>query len=76
MVCYCCNQTGHYTWDFPQSYDVWTMTIEEKLELLPELLALANGSIDPHPEGQPTCEAGEILKSEAEPKEDFATSSG
>ena len=76
MVCYCCNQTRHYTWDCPQSYDVQTITIEEKLELLPKLLALANGSNDPHPEGQPTCEAGEISKSEAEPKEDFATSSG
>ena len=52
------------------------MTIEEKLELLPELLALANSSSGPHLEGQPTCEAGEISESEAEPKEDFVTSSG
>ena len=76
MVCYHCNQTEHYTWNYPQSYDIRTMSIEEKLELLPELLALANSSNGPHLEGQPTCEAGEISEPEAEPKEDFATSSG
>ena len=76
MVCYRCNLTGHYTWNFPQSYDVWTMTIDERLELLPELLAIANGSSGPHLEGQPTCEAGETSELEAEPKENFATSSG
>jgi len=52
------------------------MTIEEKLELLPELLALVNSSNSPHPKGQPACEVKEISESEAEPKEDFGTSSG
>ena len=52
------------------------MTIEEKLCLLPELLALANSLSGLNLESQPMCEAGEILKLEAEPKEDFATSSG
>ena len=52
------------------------MTIEEQLDLLPELLALVNSSSDPHLKSQPTCEAREISESEAEPKEDFETSSG
>ena len=36
------------------------MTVEERLELLPELLVLVNNLDAPHPEGQPVCEIKEI----------------
>ena len=52
------------------------MTIEEKLELLPELLALVNNSDAVHPGGQPGCEIEEILETETEVKVDFGISSG
>ena len=52
------------------------MTVEEWLELLPELLTLVNHSDTPHPESQPECEVEEILEPVAETKEDFGTSSG
>ena len=52
------------------------MMVEERLELLPELLALANHSDAAHPESQWECEAEEISELEAETKEDFGTSSG
>ena len=52
------------------------MTMEERLELLPELLALANNSDAPHPEGQPVRKVEEKSEPEAETKEDFGTSSG
>ena len=35
---------GHYAQECPLSFDIQTMSIEEKLELLPELLVLANMS--------------------------------
>ena len=52
------------------------MTMEERLELLPEFLALVNNLDAPHPEGQPVCEIEEILEPVAVTKQDFRTSSG
>jgi len=60
VVCHHCHQAGHYTWSFPQSYDVQTRTVEERLELLPKLLALVNHLDTAHPEGQPEHEVEEI----------------
>jgi len=51
------------------------MTVEERLELLPEFLALVNNLDAPHPEGQPVCEIQEISEPMAETKEDFRISS-
>ena len=76
IVCHCCNQTGHYARSCPQSYDVQTMTIEERLELLPELLALANNSDTPNHEGLPAHKVEENSEPEAHMKEGFGTSSG
>ena len=52
------------------------MSVEERLELLPELLALANNSDAVHSDGQPVCEIEEISEAVAETKVDFGTSSG
>ena len=38
------TQPGHYTHECPQAFDIRSMTMEEKLELLPELLTLADFS--------------------------------
>ena len=37
-----CKKPGHYARECPLSFDVQTMSVEEQLELLPELLALAD----------------------------------
>ena len=50
------------------------MTAEEKLGLLPELLALADSSDIQHIEKKPEDEGG--LEPEKEAKEDFGNSSG
>jgi len=52
------------------------MTIEERLELLPELLALANDSDTPDHEGPLTHEFEENSEPNAWMKEGFGTSSG
>jgi len=39
VICHHCHRTSHYASEGPQVYNIWTMTAE-KLELLPELLAL------------------------------------
>ena len=41
-VCLQCQQPGHYVHECPQAFDIRSMTMEEKLELLPELLTLAD----------------------------------
>jgi hypothetical protein len=41
-VCLRCKKPGHYARECPLSFDIRTMSVEERLELLPELLALAD----------------------------------
>ena len=41
-VCLRCRQPGHYTHKCPQAFDIRFMTMEEKLELLLELLMLVD----------------------------------
>ena len=41
-VCLQCQQPGHYAHECPQAFDIQSMTMEEKLELLPELLTLVD----------------------------------
>lgn len=42
VVCYYCQQLGHYAKECLQAFNIQTMTLEERLEMIPELLALAN----------------------------------
>ena len=44
VTCFCCWQPGHYARECPRAFDIQSMTMEEKLELLPEFLALADVS--------------------------------
>jgi len=74
VVCHHCHKTGPYTLECPQGYDIQTMTAEEKLELLLELLVLADGSEAWHIESKPKVTRG--LRPEEEMLEDFASSSG
>ena len=41
-VCLQCQQSGHYAHECPQAFDIRSMTMEEKLELLLELLTLVD----------------------------------
>ena len=41
-VCLQCWQPGHYAHECPQAFDIQSMTMEEKLELLLELLTLVD----------------------------------
>ena len=66
VMCFCCQQPGHYTHECPQAFDIRSMTMEEKLELLPEFLALADVS------QVPLMENGD---GEAEIMSDFVTCS-
>ena len=64
VVCCCCHKTGHYTLEFPQAYDIWTMTAEEKLEFLSKLLVLEDGSEALHVETEPEVTGGPRLEEE------------
>ena len=44
VTCFRCQQPGHYARECPRAFDIRSMTMEEKLEILPEFLALANVS--------------------------------
>ena len=44
VMCFCCQQPGHYACKCPQAFDILSMTMEEKLELFLEILALADVS--------------------------------
>ena len=52
------------------------MTVEERLELLPKLLALVNHLDVAHMESQPEHKAEKVSEPEAETKEDFVASNG
>ena len=42
IICQCCNKPGHYARECPNAFDIWNMTTQEKLELIPKLPALAD----------------------------------
>ena len=44
VICFHCWQPGHYAHKCPQAFNIQSMTMEEKLELHPEFLALADVS--------------------------------
>ena len=66
VMCFCCWQPGHYACECPQAFDIQSMTMEEKPELFPEFLALADVS------QVPLMENGD---GEAEIMSDFVTCS-
>jgi hypothetical protein len=70
VTCFRCRKTGHYARECPQAFDIRLMTTAEKLELLPEFLALADVIGDP-PAENPS-ESAEHGAEEAEEAEDFA----
>ena len=80
FLCCCCHQSGHLTCNCPCAFDIRTMTDEERLELLPKLLALPESTEIPSPsmdldglaEGGPN----EGLLSEEPSKEHFGSHSG
>ena len=75
IICRCCNKPGHYARECPNAFDVRMMTMEEKLELIPKLLALADISGVPPSENNSEAE----IESEMMPgksKEDFGSCSG
>ena len=74
IICRRCNKPGHYARECPNTFDVQMMTTEEKLELIPELLALVDIS------GVPPLENNSKVEMESEKmleksKEDFGSSS-
>ena len=73
-TCYRCKKTGHYAQDCPLSFDIRSMSVEEKLELLPELLALADISGVPLYDAEAETETEPVEKEEEE--EGFGTRSG
>jgi Zinc knuckle len=56
ITCFRCCKTGHYATECPQAFDIHLMTTAEKLELLPEFLAVVDVVGDPprkiHPKVQ------------------------
>jgi Zinc knuckle len=69
VTCFQCWKTGHYARECPQAFDIRLMTMAEKLELLPEFLALADVIGDSPAENPP--ESVEHKAEEAEEVEDF-----
>ena len=65
-VCLRCKKPGHYTRECPLSFDIRTMNVEEQLELLPELLALADLSGIGSAEIEEETEVVEALEEEEE----------
>ena len=58
VVCHHCHRTGHYASECLQEYNIQTMTMEEKLGLLPELLVLTDSLDIQHAESEPKVERG------------------
>ena len=75
IICRRCNKPGHYARECPNAFDVQMMTMEEKLELIPKLLALANMSGVPPSENNSESEI-ESEKMPEKSKEDFGSCSG
>jgi hypothetical protein len=69
VTCFRCRKTGDYARECPQAFDIRLMTTVEKLELLPEFLALVDVTGDP-PAENPS-ENVEHGAEEAEESEDF-----
>ena len=65
-VCLQCKKPGHYARECPLSFDIRTMNVEERLELLPELLALADLSGVGSAEIEEETEVVEALEEEEE----------
>ena len=74
VVCHCCHRASHYASESPRGYDIQTMMVEEKLELLPELLALTDAPDVRHTESEPEAKGDPLPENEA--REDFGNSSG
>ena len=75
FICQRCNKPSHYARECPNAFDVRMMTMEEKLELIPELLALANILRVPALENNSEAEM-ELEKMPEKSKEDFGSCSG
>ena len=73
IICQCCNKPGHYARECPNAFDVRMMTVEEKLELIPELLALADVSGVPPSENNSEAEIESEMPEKS--KEDFGSCS-
>ena len=75
IICWHCNKPGHYARECPNTFDVQMMTMEEKLELIPKLLALADVLGVPPSENNSEAEI-ELEKMPEKSKEDFGSCSG
>ena len=66
-----CSKPGHYAKEYPNVFDIWMMTTQEKLELIPGLLALADVS------GMPPSEDNSEpkIEEEVQKEEDFGNHS-
>ena len=73
VICFQCQKPGNYSQECPQAFDIRSMTTEEKLELLPEFLALADVNGAPPMEDGPG--GSEYDTPEAEEVSDFVTCS-
>ena len=73
VTCFHCQQPGHYAHECPQAFDIQSMTMEEKLELLPEFLALVDVSEVPPTENGDR--EAEYDAPEVEETSDFVTHS-
>jgi len=80
LVCFRYHQSGHLACDCPQAFNIQTMTPEERLGLLPELLALTNSEetlgLPTDPEGLIRDSAGEALEPKELTEEHFGNRSG
>ena len=75
IICQHCNKPGHYARECLNSFDVQMMITEEKLELIPELLALVDVLGVPPLENNSEAEI-ELEKMAEKSKEDFGSCSG
>ena len=73
IVCLQCQQPGHYAHKYPQAFDIQSMTMEEKLELLLELLTLAD--LSKETTSEEALEQADLDASEDKDMSDFAVCS-